>query len=278
MHLERHVEFARSLFREANDAFFVFDPGDYRIVDLNPAALRLTGFDRRVVLEMKLQDLFQSDDPDGMRRLFDAIDETRFFHSREEYALVCQDGGPRSVNISVSRIHMRPAPLGLVVVRDVTEQKRHESLRQAKEAAEAANRAKSEFLANMSHEIRTPMTAILAFTDLLIDTRSQARPSPSDLDHIQTISAMTSTRHHQRHPGPRPDRGGQDRGRAGLLRPRPDRGGRDRDDAGPVRREGARSDRQVPHPDPRGDPHRSRPSPADPDQPGRQRDQVHAAG
>ncbi len=56
----------------------------------------------------------------------------------------------------------------LLTLSDVTPRIRAENaLRQAKEAADAANRSKSEFLANMSHELRTPLNGILGYTQIL---------------------------------------------------------------------------------------------------------------
>ncbi|NLK97395.1 MAG: response regulator [Epulopiscium sp.] len=59
----------------------------------------------------------------------------------------------------------------MISIEDITEDKKHsETLKRAKEEAEAANRAKSEFLANMSHEIRTPVNGIVGMIDLTLLT------------------------------------------------------------------------------------------------------------
>jgi len=67
---------------------------------------------------------------------------------------------------------------------------RTEELRTAKESAECANRAKSSFLANMSHEIRTPMTAIMGYTETLLE------PEQSPADRHEALQVIRrSTRH-----------------------------------------------------------------------------------
>jgi PAS domain S-box-containing protein len=59
-----------------------------------------------------------------------------------------------------------------------------EDLKQAREAAETANRVKDEFLATVSHELRTPLNAIMGWTHLLTRGKLDEETSARGLETI----------------------------------------------------------------------------------------------
>jgi PAS domain S-box-containing protein len=89
------------------------------------------------------------------------------------------------VNLSANRLPVENQNVLCLVVTDLTEQKKQESLRLAKELAEKASMAKDDFLAALSHELRTPLTPVLMTAMALEQDGSLPRETRKSLTMIR---------------------------------------------------------------------------------------------
>ncbi|KVU35675.1 hybrid sensor histidine kinase/response regulator [Burkholderia ubonensis] len=105
-----------------------------------------------------------------------------------ELAVELADHGSTYLAANVVRTRYRGVDVLLCTLLDVTARKRTElKLREAREAAEDANRAKSTFLATMSHEIRTPLNAIIGNLELM----ARASLPSSERRRLKTIASSS---------------------------------------------------------------------------------------
>jgi two-component system, sensor histidine kinase and response regulator len=160
----------RTIIESSDDGYYEIDiPGNF--VFHNEAIIKILNSNDDNLKQKNLRNFL--DDENAMK-VFNSLNVVHQSGKSNilDLTLPGSDGLPKHIDISISLMSdTNHTPLGFRgMVRDITQQRQEEALRQEKATAEESNKAKSEFLANMSHEIRTPLNSIIGLVELLLDT------------------------------------------------------------------------------------------------------------
>lgn len=141
-----------TLFLHMTDGVVAFGPNGM-VIQYNPASVQMLG--RTLDATVTFQELFSQE----------ASFEELLALQRPQYLEAQKRAGSRELELFMTPFAAEQTPYGaLVVIHDVTEQRKNEQMRR-------------EFVANVSHELRTPLTNIRSYAETIMDSGDEMPPA-----------------------------------------------------------------------------------------------------
>ena len=185
--IRRRESYFRGVFENAHDAIIVFDREAGRVMDVNPAAERLYGYDRAAFLRLSLTDLFA--DAAGAYRLLGALNDPE--RTTRQLEQVDRAGEALVVEVNAAPMDYEGRPVLLTVNRDLTERSTLERQLQQAQKMEALGR----LAGGVAHDFNNLTTAIKGFASLLSDelgSDSRAADALREIDRAANRAADLS--------------------------------------------------------------------------------------
>jgi PAS domain S-box-containing protein len=153
---------------------------------VNEKFARMLGYSRDELIARHWSEFTPPDDKTFWTDLVASLINNEQDSFQAEKPWLRKDGTPLWAQITASSVRDESGAVRnfSIVCVDMSERQRAEAERQAREAAESANRAKSLFLANMSHELRSPLNTILGFARLVLQRGGLRDEARRDLEII----------------------------------------------------------------------------------------------
>ncbi|HEX6058280.1 MAG TPA: response regulator [Gemmatimonadaceae bacterium] len=177
--IERHRarQRLRQILRTAIDGFWIVDL-EGRILEVNDAYCRMSGYSREELLRMRVSDVADADEGQIRANIAQIVARGG---ARIETRHRTKDG--RLLDLELASTFHPSSATCFTFLRDVSERKRAEGAMREAETLAAIGR----LVSGVAHELNNPLAAILLFSDALLQEDGRTE---SDLEALRAINAQ----------------------------------------------------------------------------------------